>query len=83
MLIKLTFCMEKHRITQIAKKLNVTHGAVSQWFNGLTLPKYRYMLLLNEIYKIPFEAWKDIKSYADENISSIQDDKQLQKKGIE
>ena len=61
--------MEKHKITQIAKKLNVTHGAVSQWFNGLTLPKYKYMLLLNETYDIPFEAWKDIKSYVNRNIS--------------
>ena len=62
--------MEKHKITQLAKKLNVTHGAVSQWFNGLTLPKYKYMLLLNETYDIPFEAWKDIKSYVNENISN-------------
>lgn len=79
MLIKLTFCMEKHKITQIAKKLNVTHGAVSQWFSGLTIPKYKYMLLLNETYNIPFEAWKDIKIYVNENIPSIPDDKQLQK----
>jgi hypothetical protein len=27
------------------------------------------MLLLNETYNIPFEAWKDIKSYVNRNIS--------------
>ena len=64
--------MEKHKITQIAKELNITHGAVSQWFNGLTLPKYKYMLLLNQNYNIPFEAWKDIKSYINESITSQQ-----------
>lgn len=64
--------MEKHKITQIAKELNITHGAVSQWFNGLTLPKYKYMLFLNQNYNIPFEAWKDIKSYINESITSQQ-----------
>lgn len=82
MLIKLTFCMEKHKITEIAKKMNVTHGAVSQWFSGLTVPKYKYMVLLNEEpYNIPFEAWKDIKSYADESISSQQQQADSIKKG--
>ena len=74
--------MEKHKITQIAKKMNVTHGAVSQWFNGLTLPKYKYMVILNENYNIPFEAWKDIKAYVNTNISSIQDKEQLQNKDL-
>ena len=71
MLLKLTFHMEKYKTTEIAKKLNVTHGAVSQWFNGLTLPKYKYMLMLNKHYKIPFEAWTDIKSYIPNDTKSI------------
>lgn len=74
--------MEKHKITEIAKKLNVTHGAVSQWFNGLTLPKYKYMLLLNEKYNIPFEAWKDIKSYIHESITTCNDIKKVQENKI-
>ena len=32
-------------------------------------------------FGVPVIFWKDIKSYANENISSIQDDKQLQNKG--
>ena len=71
--------MEKHKITQIAKELNITHGAVSQWFNGLALPKYKYMLLLNQNYNIPFEAWKDIKSYINESVSGNDNKKQLLK----
>ena len=30
------------------------------------------MLLLNQNYNIPFEAWKDIKSYINESITSQQ-----------
>jgi len=71
--------MKEFKVKKIAKELNISHSAVSQWFNGLTLPKYKYMLLLNETYNIPFEAWKDIKSYVDESITSKQNNKQLQK----
>lgn len=74
--------MKEFKVKKIAKELNISHSAVSQWFNGLTLPKYKYMLLLNKTYNIPFEAWEDIKSYINENISSIQDDKQLQNKDL-
>jgi transcriptional regulator with XRE-family HTH domain len=70
--------MEKQKITQIAKDLNVTHGAVSQWFNGLTLPKYKYMLILNRDYSIPFEAWTDIKSYRTETITDEPKAKEVQ-----
>lgn len=69
--------MKEFKVKKIAKELNISHSAVSQWFNGLTLPKYKYMLLLNETYSIPFEAWKDIKSYINENITVSKDNKQL------
>lgn len=62
-LAKLTFHMKTLKITKIAKDLNVSHGAVSQWFSGETIPNYKNMLALNRKHKIPFTAWEDIKSY--------------------
>lgn len=70
--------MKKKKITQIAKDLNVTHSAVSQWFSGSTLPKYQYMTLMNDFYSIPFEAWKDIKSYVNENITTCNDTSKIE-----
>ena len=61
--------MKKIKITQIAKDLNITHGAVSQWFSGKTKPSYKMMLVLQEEHHIPFEAWKDIKSFINTNIA--------------
>lgn len=60
--------MNKIKITKIAKDLNITHGAVSHWFSGKTKPTYENMLFLKDKYKIPFEAWKDIKTFMSENI---------------
>jgi len=58
--------MKQVSFTTIAKDLNITHSAVSQWFNALTKPSYENMLELNKRYNIPFEAWRDIKKYIEE-----------------
>ncbi len=71
--------MNKLKVTQIAKNLNVSHSAVSQWLSGKTLPSMDKVIKMNELYNIPFEAWKDIKSYINSNLSSIEDKNQLQK----
>ena len=55
--------MKKIKITNIAKDLNVTQGAVSHWFLGNNKPTYENMVILKDKYKIPFEAWQDIKTY--------------------
>lgn len=70
MLALITFLMKKIKITQIAKDLNVTHGAVSQWFSGKTTPSIEKVIKMNELHKIPFTAWKDIKSYVTESITN-------------
>ena len=62
--------MKKIKITQIAKDLNVTHGAVSQWFSGKTIPSIEKVIKMNELHKIPFTAWKDIKSYVTEIVTN-------------
>lgn len=55
--------MKLIKITKIAQDLHVTHSAVSQWFSGTTLPKYKYMLEMSNTHNIPFTAWSDIKSF--------------------
>ncbi|WP_417327663.1 Cro/CI family transcriptional regulator [Halarcobacter sp.] len=65
--------MKTFQNTKIAKDLGVTHGAVSQWFSGETIPKYRYMLEMSRKHNIPFTAWEDIKSY----MESVQEKEHL------
>lgn len=50
-------------ITKIAKDLNVTHSAVSQWFSGTTQPTIDKVFKMKKLHKIPISAWDDIKSY--------------------
>lgn len=49
--------------TVIAKKLEVTHSSVSQWFLGLTRPTLENMIKLRDEFEIPIDAWLDIKSW--------------------
>lgn len=62
--------MNKIKINKIAKDLNITHSAVSQWFSGKTKPNIDYVIKMNELHKIPFTAWKDIKSYVTEIVTN-------------
>ena len=64
--------MKKIKITKIAKDLNVTHGAVSQWFSGKTKPTIDNVIKMNEKHKIPFTAWKDIKSFVTESVTNTE-----------
>ena len=64
--------MKKIKIINIAKDLNVTHGAVSHWFSGKNKPNYENMVILKDKYKIPFEAWKDIKSFINANTTKTE-----------
>lgn len=70
--------MKEIKVKKISKELNISHSAVSQWFSGKTKPKIDYAIKMNEIFDIPFEAWKDIKSYINENISTCNDTKKVQ-----
>lgn len=65
--------MKKIKITQIAKDLNITHGAVSQWFSGKTKPTMDNAIKMNKQHNIPFEAWKDIKSFISTNIPNTKE----------
>lgn len=41
---------------QMARKLHVTQGAVSQWENGLTVPAADQLLAIAELYGITVDA---------------------------
>lgn len=60
--------MKQIKISKIAKDLNISHSAVSQWFNGKTKPCYQNMIALSEKHNIPMCAWKDIKSFLDKSL---------------
>jgi transcriptional regulator with XRE-family HTH domain len=63
--------MKKINYKKIKEDLNVSHSAVSQWFSGKTQPTIDKVIRMNEIHKIPFTAWKDIKSYVTESVTSL------------
>ena len=42
---------------EIAKKLNVTQGAVNQWINGKTMPTLKFAIKLNAFFGFPYEIW--------------------------
>jgi len=59
---------------EIQIKLDVSHSTVSQWFSGITKPTADKMFKLEDEFGIPVHAWRNIKSYLQEN-----DTKQTQK----
>lgn len=59
--------MKKKTQNEIALRLGVTHSAVSQWFNGKTEPKLKNVFVLKDEFQIPLNAWRDIKSYLQDN----------------
>ena len=59
---------------EIQIKLDVSHSTVSQWFSGITKPTADKMFTLEDEFGIPVHAWRNIKSYLQEN-----DTKQTQK----
>jgi transcriptional regulator with XRE-family HTH domain len=62
--------MKNFKLVQIAKKLKISHSAVSQWFNGVTTPTCKHMFEMRDNFGIPLEAWADIKSFISKNIAT-------------
>jgi transcriptional regulator with XRE-family HTH domain len=52
---------------KIAKRLNISHSAVSQWFSSKTYPSVPKMKIMEDDFNIPFTAWINIKKYIKEN----------------
>jgi len=59
--------MKKINRKEIQIKLNVSHSTVSQWLSGLTRPTAGKMFKLEDEFGIPVSAWRDIKSYLQNN----------------
>ncbi len=59
--------MKKINRKEIQIKLSVSHSTVSQWLCGLTKPTADKMFKLEDEFGIPVSAWRDIKSYLQDN----------------
>jgi transcriptional regulator with XRE-family HTH domain len=70
--------MKEIKVNNISKDLEVSHSAVSQWFSGKTKPTITNVIKMNELYNIPFEAWKDIKSYINGSITACNDTSKIE-----
>ena len=67
-----TFDMKK----DIIKKTLLLHyskDSIKSILCGRRKPSYKIMLILQEKHQIPFEAWKDIKSFINTNVPSTKE----------
>ncbi|MFY4862395.1 hypothetical protein ACOTWK_05920 [Aliarcobacter butzleri] len=74
--------MKRDELKKILSKY-YSKFTIESILSGRRKPSIEKRIALNNEFDIPILSWENIKSYLGENISSIQDDKQLQKKGIE
>ena len=61
--------MKKEKLKAILNK-HYSKDGVKSILCGRMKPSYEVMLKLNEENKIPFTAWKDIKSYVTEIVTN-------------
>ena len=61
--------MKKEKLKTILNK-HYSKDGVKSILCGRMKPSYEVMLKLNEENKIPFTAWKDIKSYVAKSITN-------------
>ena len=66
-----TFIMKKEQLKTILNKHYSIDG-VKSIFSGRRKPSYKVMLELFEKHKIPFTAWKDIKSFVTESVTNTE-----------
>lgn len=58
--------MKRNKLKTILS-LYYKEDGIKSILSGRRKPSYEVMLKLNEKHKIPFTAWKDIKSYVSNN----------------
>lgn len=66
--IMYTFDMKKDIIKKILL-LHYSKDSIKSILCGRRKPSYKIMLILQEKHQIPFEAWKDIKSFVTESVT--------------
>jgi hypothetical protein len=59
--------MDKNKLKNILKEY-YSDNMVNSIITGRRKPAYSCILILYEKYKIPFTAWKDIKSFLDKSL---------------
>lgn len=66
--------------TELAKRLYVTSGAVSQWEKGLTTPDMNRLIALTNVFGVPLEYFIDEPAYDDdENDEALEIREQLRR----
>ena len=63
--------MKKEKLKTILSQ-HYSKDAVKSILCGRMKPSYEVMLKLNEKHKIPFTAWKDIKSFITDSLTNIE-----------
>ena len=58
-------------------KLFSGESTINSLLSGRRYPSFSKAVKLEREFQIPLEAWKDIKSFINESITSIQNNKQL------
>ena len=53
--------------------LHYSKDSIKSILCGRRKPSYKIMLILQEKHQIPFEAWKDIKSFINTNIPNTKE----------
>lgn len=71
--------VNKIKLKDIAKHLNVTHSSVSLWLNGRNKPSLEQAFKIQEEFGIPAISWLDIKSFIQKNKEKFGSLKQLRK----
>lgn len=61
----------------LESKLFSGDSTINSLLSGRRYPSFSKALKLEKEFHIPIEAWKDIKSYVNENISSCNDTKKV------
>ena len=61
--------MNKEKLKTILSR-HYSKDGIKSILCGRRKPSFEVMLKLNELHKIPFTAWKDIKSYVTEIVTN-------------
>jgi len=59
--------MKREKLKKSLSSIGISEHTINSILCGRRRPSYEKILELNEKHKIPFTAWRDIKSYLQEN----------------
>lgn len=59
--------MKREKLKAILEEFYPSNTTVNHILRGIRRPNYENILAINKKYAVPFEAWRDIKSYLQDN----------------